>query len=96
MRHAQVIGIEDGHPIVTSRGKCPVEAFRLVYICLRYYLYAVIVCGVFCEDPWGTIRRAVIDNDELEIVVRLAEDALYRFGDIPLAVVHRHNYGNGR
>src|SRR5262249_54582467 len=48
------------------------------------------------EDSSGTIRRAVVDHDQLKVTKGLVQEAIKGFGQELLAVEDAHNNGDER
>jgi hypothetical protein len=47
--------------------------------------------GEMTEDPRGVIRRAIIDENDLEVAEVEAPQALETIEDLLIAVVHTHD-----
>ena len=43
------------------------------------------------QDGWSPIGRAIVDDDELEILERLRQDAFHGLAQKRLPVVNRHD-----
>src|SRR5207237_993964 len=56
---------------------------------------AGILLRISADHLDGLVDRAVIDDDELKISERLAQDALDRLVDVPFHVVRGHEDGDG-
>src|SRR5580692_1459492 len=52
--------------------------------------------GILPADPFGTIRRSVVTDNEFQIPESLRQDGFDSLDDISLAVIYRHTHTHMR
>jgi hypothetical protein len=89
VRKRYVVRVHSGDEIATSQSQHLIEPRDITRIGAAPKPNARIAGRIALEDRQGTVRRAVVDDQELEVAERLAEDALDGLGDVRQAAGNR-------
>ena len=90
------VGIDANHDLDVGLLDGVVERARLTAIPLREQAHARMAAKGFVEDIVRAIRRAVVDDDDLEVLVPRAKQGLDAVDDDALLVVGRYDDGKAR
>src|SRR6187401_2171878 len=89
IRHAHVVGVHSSDVSARRGAAASVQGLDEAAVCgLTFHDNASVTACERSEDLVCAIPRSVVDNNEFKIRKRLAQNALNRFADELLAVVH--------
>ena len=93
VRHRHVVGVVEGDPLAGRAREAEVPRARETAVSALDDGHAAGVCA---EHPRRVVGRAVVDDDDLEVLLGLREDAVEAFGEPAAAVVGRDDDRDGR
>lgn len=91
-----VVGLDDRDPCAVRLANTQIAANAIAAVLLIDDANARILRGMALHDIERTIGAAVVDADDLEILMRLARDAIEALIEIFLNVIDRYDDRNER
>ena len=82
----EIVGVENGDVLAARETPADVQGVRIAGVALRVQSDALVLFGQPLDDLVSRIGRAVVDDDQLEVLKRLCLKARDGLGDEPLAV----------
>ena len=91
-----VVGLEDGDPLAVRFLQAAIARGSVTLVLLVDDDDALVVFGVALHDLQGVVGRAVVQADDLEVVVRLAFEAVERLVEVGARIVDRDDHRDER